>query len=105
MISILLPTRGRVRLLDHMLRTVYATVSSIDNVEIITRVDDDDLETLEYLKRRAGVKCVCKPRVGYALNAQMVNECAAEATGDLLLVANDDLEFQTPGWDLTLSRI
>lgn len=104
MISVLVPTRGRVGLLHTMLSTLYASVSDRNNVEVIARVDDDDLRTLDYLQMSAPahVECIRKERVGYAMNARMVNECAAEATGDLLLVANDDLEFQTLDWDVKL---
>lgn len=104
-VSVLVPTRGRVRLLNAMLSSLYATVSNPCNVEVIARVDDDDLPTIDYLSERSHVKCIVKPRVGYALNARMVNECAAEATGDLLLVANDDLDFQTLGWDRLLAAV
>lgn len=102
MISVLLPTRERVPLLHHMLSTLYATASDPDNVEVIARIDADDKPTIDYLQSLERVKCVQGDRLGYALNARMVNECAVEATGDLLLVANDDLEFQTPDWDLKL---
>ena len=105
MISVMVPARGRTRLLRSMLSTLYATVSNPENVEVIARIDDDDEGMIHYLQLLPQVKVVCKPRVGYAKNAQMVNECAALATGDLFLVANDDLEFKTLDWDLELTKV
>jgi len=101
-VSILVPTRGRVEQLCTMLSTLYSTASDLTRVEVIARIDEDDQPTIEYLDRLPQVKKVCKTRVGYAKNAQMVNECAAQATGNLLLVANDDLIFETPDWDVKL---
>lgn len=102
-ISVLVPTRDRIAVLQTMLVSLYAKVSDADNVEVIARVDDDDQNTLDYLRRWPWVRLICKSRVGYAKNAQMVNECATESTGDLLLVANDDLIFETQDWDLKLA--
>lgn len=104
MISVLVPTRGRVELLHFMLSTLYASVSDPTNVEVVARIDHDDTPTITYLEMVSRVKCVRGPRIGYAMNARMVNECLSEATGDLLFVANDDLEFQTTDWDLRLEE-
>jgi hypothetical protein len=105
MISVLLPTRGRVPVLHTMLTTLFTTVSDRRNVEVIARCDTDDQPTIDYLANTAGVKVICKERIGYAMNARMVNECAVEAMGHLLLVANDDLEFQTTSWDRKLEAV
>jgi hypothetical protein len=104
MITVMVPTRGRAGLLDWMLKTLYATVSDPANVEVIARVDDDDQETLDYLATRTTVKVLRGPRLGYDHVPHMFNECADASTGDLLLAGNDDLEFQTPGWDRLLEQ-
>jgi hypothetical protein len=102
MISVLVPTRGRIDKLHVMLTTLYETASDVNNVEVVARVDEDDTTTIDYIDALPQIIGVCLPRIGYAKNARMVNECASMASGNLLLVANDDLVFKTKDWDLRL---
>lgn len=97
MISVLLPTRGRPQL----------TKDSIDglgdDVEVLLWVDDDDPELEAYLA--LGQKTFIRPRVGYPNMHKMVNYLAREATGDWLLLWNDDALMHTPDWQDKLPTI
>jgi hypothetical protein len=104
MITVMVPTRGRTQLLHMMLNTLFATVSDQANVEVIARVDEDDQETVRYLFDRGQVKVLVGPRLGYDHVPHMFNEIAAASSGELILAGNDDLEFQTPGWDRLLEQ-
>lgn len=102
MIAVLVPTRGRVPLLHQMLTSLFETASGA--VEVIARVDEDDVLTRNYLQDRGDVVVLVGPHWdGYASLARMVNECAARATAPLMIVVNDDVVFRTPGWDRTLA--
>lgn len=104
-ISVLVPTRGRVKLLHKMLESLVATASDMNKVEVAIRYDDDDAETAEYLRDKPFL-CVVGPRYnGYASLPQFVNELVAASHADLLFGCNDDAEFRTPGWDQKLCEV
>jgi len=103
-ISVLVPTRRRTGLLETMLCSLMATVSDQAAVDIVIRIDDDDHESATYL----GVAPFpCQMLVGphyngYPTLAKFINECADRAKADLLIVVNDDVTFETKGWDTKL---
>ncbi len=102
-ISVIVPTRGRIRQLDRMLTSLWRTAGDPTCVEVILRMDLDDLETYEPLAPDARVHIVVGERLnGYATLATLTNEAARAAAAPLILVVNDDVEFQTPAWDLAL---
>lgn len=86
MISVLCPTRGR-------LEPLKASLASLGECEILLAVDEDDPAVYHGLGR------VCRvPRVGYARLHEYYNMLAREATGDWLLLWNDDVLMGTPDW-------
>jgi glycosyltransferase involved in cell wall biosynthesis len=100
-ISVLIPTRGRVERLKTLLSSFEATTSS--SVELLFRVDTDDDATIQFLEDRRKVcdylEFIVGPRLnGYASLSVFFNELRLEATGDVLMLGNDDLVFRTPGW-------
>lgn len=107
-ISVLVPTRGRVALLQRMLATLAATAADMATVEVVFRVDDDDPETLaflchDWLRQHLRSRVVIGPRLnGYATLPSLINDCARLAASDLLIVINDDVVFRTSGWDTRL---
>jgi hypothetical protein len=65
--------------------------------DLIFRVDDDDLETQQYLKNE---HVIVGPRLeGYKSTPVFYNELYRASTGDVLIAGNDDMLFITPGWD------
>lgn len=110
-ISVLVPLRARTALFDHMVQTLVSTAANPAGVEVIVRIDEDDDDALTYLRQRAHTwraqvaesPFIVGPRYqGYATLGTFINEAARLSRADLLLVVNDDVEFQTPGWDTTL---
>jgi len=111
-ISVLVPTRQRTHLLDHMLTSLVITAADPGSVEVVFRIDEDDIESRTYLTSPdligwltmiGHVYIVVGPRLnGYATLPILINEAARAATANLLIVINDDVEFKSSGWDRRL---
>jgi hypothetical protein len=93
-VSVLVPTRHRVERLRTLISSFYAT--TCEQADLVFRVDEDDLETIQFL---LGRKVVIGPRYqGYQSMPLFYNELFAAATGDVLLCGNDDMVFRTASW-------
>lgn len=101
-ISLLLPTRGRVPLATRFLQSVVDQTTHLDSVEIIIRVDDDDVESHQLNFEGLETKLLIGPKTtmgGY--NTQ----CFNESTGEIIVLVNDDMVIQTRGWDEKLRAL
>lgn len=101
-ISLLLPTRGRVPLAKRFLQSVLDQTTQLDNVEIIIRVDDDDIESHQLNFDGLSTKLLIGPKTsmgGYN------TECFNESTGEIIVLVNDDMVIQTQGWDEKLRAL
>lgn len=98
-VSVLVPTRSRLEHLRAMLASFFATTLGA-GAELLLRVDDDDQPTIDMLMNGPWpVAILVGPRLdGYRSLPAFYNELAAAATGDVLLIGNDDMVFATPGW-------
>lgn len=97
-LSVLIPTRRRIKYLEIMLRSFDETVDNHNLTEIIFRCDNDDKETIEYICKTP-YKIIIGPRnEGYKSLPSFYNEMARIASGDLLICCNDDVIFKTKGW-------
>lgn len=101
-ISILVPTRGRVKRLETLMRS-YNETSDGETSELVYRADDNDRETVEFLRDKL---VVVGPRLhGYDSLPVFFNDMLHIATGDVFMMGNDDMVFRTPGWaQLVLSE-
>lgn len=98
-ISVLIPTRGRLKRLGTLLESFYATTKCGDhNAELVFRADEDDPDTIGLLSLTTFQTFVGPRHQGYQSMPQFFNELAAHATGDVLMCGNDDMIFRTPGW-------
>lgn len=98
-ISVLVPTRGRLTRLRTLITSFDATTGNGPEAELVFRVDDDDTDTLNFLRAWGGHQVVLGPRMrGYASLPNFFNELVGFATGDVLMCGNDDMVFRTPGW-------
>jgi glycosyltransferase involved in cell wall biosynthesis len=98
-VSVLVPTRNRTHLLRSLIDSYReTTVGCEDASELVFRADEDDAPTREILSAE-GFHTIIGPRLnGYASLPIFFNELAAAASGDVLMLGNDDVEFVTPGW-------
>jgi len=62
---------------------------------------DDDLETQRFLAKYESSKPAADLVCLFGMKRKLSeywNDCAKAASGDILMLANDDLVFHTPGW-------
>lgn len=103
LVSLLVPTRGRVTRLANSLISLEQTVFDPSRVEVLVRADDDDIDTryfLEHNQWQFEVKSFFGPRGnGYADLHLMYGELCKESTGRFLFLWNDDANMLTRDWD------
>lgn len=101
MISVLLPTRGRPVALAESVGSLRHLAAETDGLEILVAADPDDPDT-GLAAATIGVDhvWVAPERYGYHQLQLYVNYLAERASGDWLLLWNDDARMLTPGWDV-----
>ena len=90
--TIVLPSRGRPSRVQMMIKSARAM--AVGDLEIIVRLHDDDPAKEHY--RREGAEFRDGPS---APTTWLWNELGMSAKGDVIMLAADDFEFMTKGWD------
>ena len=100
-ISILLPTRKRVSQLKKSMDSLLSNAKNPDKIQPLFGVDDDDIETLEFLKTtNYQNQSVLKfKRLGYQNLHMYNNSLCAYAQGTWVMFFNDDAIMNTKHWD------
>jgi glycosyltransferase involved in cell wall biosynthesis len=89
-ISVLVPSRERPELLKRSVESLGE-----GDFEVLVALDEDDPRLADY----AGIGIMCVgPRHGYRSLQGYYNQLASRATGDWLMVWNDDCMMQTANW-------
>jgi len=97
-VSILIPTRDRVDLLRPCIESLFATADLGAHEVIVLDNDSSQAETLAYFETLAARR-IRVFRVGGAFNfSRIINAGAAVATGQYLLLLNNDIEALHKGW-------
>jgi hypothetical protein len=109
MISTSTPARGRVPFLQRMLTSIISNAHDFSNFEILFAIDNDDLDTakeIELFLEGKGVnyKIIYFERLFYKNIHKYMWGLFEHAKGDYMWLFPDDLEIQTPNWDLILSK-
>jgi len=107
-ISVLLPTRGRTEVLRKSLTSLVKKATKPERIEILFGIDEDDTDTLDYIKdvisvdlKELGIESrasIFKP-LGYENLHIYVNTLAGNAQGEWLFFWNDDCLMVSEGWD------
>ena len=98
-VSVLVPTRNRVARLRQLLDSYERTTAGAEDAsELVFRVDDDDIVTRRALSYTRHAVVVGPRDGGYADLPKFFNQLAQAATGDVLMLGNDDIVFVTPQW-------
>lgn len=87
LVSILLPTRGRVQGLLTAIDSLYSLANNKSNLEFIFKADDDDKETINIIHKISELIPNCKSIVsprgrGYMDLHIWINQMCSVATGD-----------------------
>ena len=100
LVSILVPTGGRVDRLEEAVESVFAE-TDYANYEIVVIDNSSDERTSELIERHAAVGRPIR-RLDYQGEefnfARLCNSASRAADGDLLLFLNDDVTIITPHW-------
>lgn len=107
-ISLLVPSRERLNLKLTLISSIITTVTSIDNVELIFGIDEDD-PTLDIVSKIVDaipfVKMVVISNGGKFIGINRIwNILYPHASGDILGYIGDDMIFKTSGWDVEILK-
>jgi hypothetical protein len=95
-ISLLLPTRGRPKLVERFLQSVVKQSAYPELTEVILCTDDDDVGSHGIIFSELELKQIVVPRQNMgAYNAL----CLQHASGGITIAVNDDIIIRTEGWD------
>jgi hypothetical protein len=95
-ISLLLPTRGRVKLVERFLQSVTEQSARPDLLEVVVCVDEDDPESHGITSNQLALKLIIVPRQSMGAYNSI---CLQHATGQITIAVNDDIIIRTEGWD------
>ncbi len=105
LISLIIPTRKRTKSLRRLFNSIQETCKDTDNLEVVLAIDDDDIETIRFVKEYAidtglQIRPIISDRgKGYAdLHNKIKNLCTV-SEGQILLFLGDDSQFMTNNWD------
>ena len=102
-LSLIVPTRGRTERLRAFLDSLRSTADRAAEVEVVLVVDEDDPETIAFRHSGVALRTVVVPP-GLSMGALNSRGYAA-ATGDYLMLCNDDVVVRTRGWDSRLRAV
>jgi len=102
-ISLLVPSRGRPKQMQRIWDSAIKTAKEPQKLEIVFRVDIDDPTVdpntiLEFLPFRNQTQIIVGPRL-INNGAQLWNEIYNFCTGEIIMLAADDIIFHTLRWD------
>lgn len=103
-ISVLLPSRGRPAALVKSIDTLIGLADRPGSVEILIAADPDDPETRRIDLPWQAATWTAPERYGYPRLHEYVNQLARQATGEWLMLWNDDARMLTTGWDTAVEN-
>jgi hypothetical protein len=96
-LSLIVPTRGRVVQLQRLLDSLQSTAAHPRQVEVVLVIDEDDAPSISFRHDGLPLKRVILPP-GQTMGC--LNRAGSEASsGRYVMLLNDDVVAQTPGWD------
>lgn len=107
-ISIMIPTRKRVGQLRNSINSLIDTASSVDGIDLLVAVDNDDTETIDYIgnelipylnEKNVMLRSYNFNRLGYRNLHLYANYLVKESRGEWIILWNDDAIMKTENWD------
>ncbi|MCQ8102485.1 hypothetical protein NP590_00090 [Methylomonas sp. SURF-2] len=102
LISLLLPSRGRLQRANAFLQSVLENSEYPEYLEVIAYLDNDDLTSHSLKCPGLAVKRIIGPR---ATMGAYNTACYEMARGDIIILANDDMLIRTHGWDSIIRQL
>lgn len=99
MISVLLPSRGRPKALAVTIGGLLELADKPSTIQVLVAADPDDEATLTAALPQQAHVWTAPERYGYPRLHEYVNRLAEQASGDWLMLWNDDARLLTSGWD------
>lgn len=112
-ISILLPTRKRKTSLEASIKSLVENAALSTRLELIIGIDEDDAETVDWLKttgadyfKEKNIECRASifKKLGFGSIHAYNNSLASNANGQWLFLWQDDALMQTKDWDLVVDQ-
>ena len=100
-ISLLIPTRGRPKILNRLLESIVQNTNNLADIEIILYIDEDD-KSYEEIRSPNDKLTIKKLIASQATMGACNTACFKESTGDIIILLNDDVVMRTAGWDKIL---
>ena len=97
-VSLLIPTRDRVDLLRPCVESLRRTLDLDDHEVIVIDNDTSDPETLDYLRDIGSERVKVTSSSGSFNFARLINQGAAHARGEFLLVMSNSVGASEDGW-------
>lgn len=102
--SIVFATRERTTLLRNLLESIVVTTHNPRWIEVIAVYDSDDSETdgisSELIEKFKSINLrMLRRERSPRLNEDYINYAARLSDGEYIIVLNDDVKFETQGWD------
>jgi len=108
LVSVLIPSRGRINLLNKTIESLLNNASNKEWIELMIRLDFDDIESLDRIKEikvRPQDKVIIGHRYrGYKDHYIFLNELAAVSSGKWLFTWNDDTYMVSKDWDIEIEK-
>jgi len=105
LVSILIPTRKRVKLLKECLDSLNTKTQDKSLVEILLKIDTDDQETINFVtqyKLTSDIEIkelITDRKNGYGSLDEHMNNLSSLSEAEFFLGLNDDVEMLTEGWE------
>jgi len=108
LVSFLIVSRGRFEGLLKAIGSIINTASNTQRIEILIRLDEDDVMSLSRLEELPKDKIIIKTfigeKYGYEFLHKYVNELCLQANGEFFAWFNDDCVIKSKGWDDIISK-
>ena len=102
-ISLLIPTRGRPKILNRLLESIVRNTNNLADIEIILYIDEDD-KSHEEIRSQSFTLTIKKLIRSKATMGACNTACFKESTGDIIILLNDDVVMRTANWDRILTN-
>lgn len=102
-LSLLLPTRGRVPLVQRLFESIVESTATLNRLEVVLYVDEDDAESRSIVHPKLSVvKVIGAPS---ETMGGMNRACYEASRGRYVMLMNDDAVFRTQRWDIRVLEV